>query len=61
MGLNGSYLDLWWHGKYFGGFIQHEVMLQACFERGMVIIVSALIFYKLRLKSLRIYFIWMHV
>lgn len=45
MGLNGSYLDLWWHGKYFGGFIQHEVMLQACFERGMVIIVSALIFF----------------
>lgn len=45
MGQNGSCsLDLWWHGKYFGGFIQHEVMLRACFERDMVIIVSALIF-----------------
>lgn len=60
MGLNGSLffrLMMTWKILWFGGFIQHEVMLQACFERGMVIIVSALIFYKLRLKSLRIYFI----
>lgn len=58
MGLNGSlFFRLMMTWKILWGFIQHEVMLQACFERGMVIIVSALIFYKLRLKSLRIYFI----
>lgn len=43
--FNGTKRFLWWHGKYFGGFIQHEVMLRACFERDMVIIVSALIFF----------------
>lgn len=58
MGLNGSlFFRLMMTWKILWGFYSAQVMLQACFERGMVIIVSALIFYKLRLKSLRIYFI----
>lgn len=49
MGLNG-YLFFRLNGDMentLGVLFSTKLMLRACFERGMVIIVSALIFYKL--------------